>query len=179
MKKIISIVIGVIILSCGIIQQSDHTEEMAVLQKHFSNLDKGEKLNRHTINKISLPSNRSLKDLINFATLNDNIVANGHPDAIKFDTIFDSSEMTYIREKFSTAEPVRLKKSWFPNIDLTTKTKNTSGEIKFSTLPVLSPDGRFALLYTEDYFGGQIYVYKKNISSGEWEFFSTSSIWMS
>lgn len=178
MKNSFTIVLAFFLLSCGIIQQSDHTEEMAVLQKHFSNLEKGEKLNRHTINKISLPSNRSLKDLINFATFNDNIAANGHPDAIKFDTIFDSSEMAYIKEKISTAEPFRLKQSWLPNVDLTNKTKNTSGEISFTTLPVLSPNGRYAIFYTEDYFGGQIYVYKKN-PSGEWEFFSTSSIWMS
>lgn len=178
MKKFISIVICVILLGCGTNYRSAYPEEIRVLERHFSNLEKGEKLNKHTIDKISLPSKRSLKDFIDFATFNDNIAANGNPNAIKFDTIFDSSEMDYIKKKISTAEPFRLKQSWLPNVNLTNKTKSTSGEISFTTLPVLSSDGRYAIFYTEDYFGGQIYVYKKN-SSGEWEFLSTSSIWMS
>ena len=179
MKNILPIAICGILLSCGTYKPSAYPEEITVLKRHFSKLEEGEKLYKNTVNQVSLPSGKPLKELINFATLNYNIAANGHPNAIKFDTIFDTSEMAYIKEKTSTAGSIRLKQSWFPTIDLTTKTKNTSGEINFTTLPVLSPDGRFALFYTENYFGGQIYVYKKNLTSGKWEFFSTSSIWMS
>lgn len=172
--------LGFTLFSCSSQKQvKPYHEEIAVIQKHFSDLDKDQKLYSRTITKISVPVNTTLEEIIDFPTLNYNIAANGRPSSINYDTIFNPSEMAYIKEKFATAKPIRLKQSWFSNIDLTRKTKHTSGEIKFTTLPVLSPNGNFALFYAEDYFGGQIYIYKKNISSGEWEFFSTSSIWMS
>lgn len=148
-------------------------EEYNVINAHFKRLHKDDKLFHKTL--INMSSGDLLVDRISVGQLNFHRFKNGLPKQVDFDTIFNTKTIDYLKDQFSTLEIEQLDKALVQGINIVENDKNRL--VLYTTKPVITKNGKYALFYTETKSSGNLWVYKKN-DKGEWNIYSTSPFWI-
>ena len=103
-------------------------------------------------------SSSTLVDLINYSELNGSHDIIEKKFGVEFRKIFDKEEMIRLKRKAQSVEKINFKKGMLDNITISKKHD-------FNTLtlsvPILSNDGKYALMYVESTGGGDLIVFKK------------------
>ncbi|MBW8245253.1 hypothetical protein K1F50_20820 [Muricauda oceani] len=130
-------------------------EQSEVINAYFENR-KEKKLFFKSLVKPS--SSSTLVDLINYSELNSSHDIIEKKFGVEFRKIFDKEEMIRLKRKAQAVEKISFNKGMFDNITISKKHD-------FNTLtlsvPILSNDGEYALIYVESTGGGDLIVFKK------------------
>ena len=146
-------------------------EQSEVINAYFENR-KEKKLFFKSLVKPS--SSSILADFIGYSELNSSHNIIERKFGVQFEKVFDEEEMLYLKQKAKLVKKVKFDKELLDNIRFSKK-------LDFNTLilsvPVLSSDGRYALIYVESTEGGDLIVFKK--TDDKWKVNYIRSDWIS
>lgn len=157
-------------LGCGSSQNTENldAEKYQVISAYF-NFNKG---NNPFVKSIKNPSfGSTLKDLIKYSELNNSHNLIDKSFGIKFEDIFPQDEIEHLKYQAENVPLVKLKN------EILRVSKKMDANSLAVTVPILSKDGQYAIMYVEGNSGGDLFVLKK--IDNEWTPFSILSVWVS
>ncbi|MDC6385308.1 hypothetical protein PP180_08005 [Muricauda sp. SK9] len=130
-------------------------EQYEVIYTYFEN-KKEKKLFFKPLVKPS--SSSTLVDLINYSELNSSHDIIEKKFGVEFKKIFDEEEMIRLKSKAQSVKRINFNKGALG--DITISKKHDFNTLTLS-VPILSKDGKYALMYVESVGGGDLIIFKK------------------
>lgn len=146
-------------------------EQYEVIKTYF--------INREDMNlffkSLDTPSgNSTLSDLITYDVLNGSHDIDNKKFGVEFERIFNEEEIKSLQQKAQMTKAIKLDLNLLDGVEISKK-------LDFKTLvvsiPIISGDGKYALMYIESIGGGELIVFKK--SNGIWKANYFLSDWIS
>lgn len=122
--------------------------------------------------------NISMEDLFsdNYFSMIQNFGAKTEDELVRFDEVFNEKDYNFFLKQLDCGKDAKM-------VPLINELNNLSGGIgefenlSIYSIPFYSKDGKYAIIYVETQYSGEIKVYR--MMEGKWYYFAQGTVWIS